>query len=572
MADPLRVWAPRARQVDLQLADERLSMRPAGGGWFEAPAPLAAGTDYRFRLDRAEPLPDPRSPWQPEGPQGPSRTVDHAAFSWSDGRWPGFRLADAVIYELHVGAFSPPGTFAGVVGGIDHLLQLGVTAVELMPVNEFSGRRNWGYDGVGLYAPHHAYGGPDGLKALVDALHGRGLAAILDVVYNHLGPIGNYLDRYGPYFTDRYRTPWGSAVNLDGPDSDEVRAFFIDNALMWLRDYHLDGVRLDAVHAIVDTSAVHFLEELRTRVAALEREDVRRRLVIAESDLNDPRLVREASIGGFGLDAQWSDDFHHALHALLTGERTGYYQDFGRLEDLARALRQGYVFDGRYSAFRRRRHGRSPAGLPASCFCGYLQNHDQVGNRAEGSRISSLIGADRVKIGAALVLTAPFIPLLFMGEEWGASTPFPFFTDHQDPEVAEAARRGRLAEVASGGWDPAAVPDPQDPATFARARLRWEERDLPPHGELLRWYRALIHLRHRIPALRDGRFDQVEVRYDEDAGWLTLRRGPVFVACNLGDREHRLRAPAGTMVLACGGAEVESGRLVLPPDALALFA
>ena len=284
MADPLRVWAPRARQVDLQLADERLSMRPAGGGWFEAPGPLAAGTDYRFRLDRAEPLPDPRSPWQPEGPQGPSRTLDHAAFPWRDGRWPGLRLADAVIYELHVGTFSPTGTFAGVVGGIDHLLQLGVTAVELMPVNEFSGRRNWGYDGVGLYAPHHAYGGPDGLKALVDALHGRGLAAILDVVYNHLGPIGNYLDRYGPYFTDRYRTPWGSAVNLDGPDSDEVRAFFIDNALMWLRDYHLDGVRLDAVHAIVDTSATHFLEELRARVTALEREDGRRRVVIAESD------------------------------------------------------------------------------------------------------------------------------------------------------------------------------------------------------------------------------------------------------------------------------------------------
>jgi maltooligosyltrehalose trehalohydrolase len=572
MPDRPRVWAPRARRVELQLADQRLSMRPAGGGWFEAPAPLAPGTDYRFRLDGGEPLPDPRSPWQPQGPDGPSRTVDHSAFSWSDRGWNGLRLADAIVYELHVGTFSPQGTFAGVIPHIDHLLQLGVSAVELMPVAEFSGRRNWGYDGVDLYAPHHAYGGPEGLKSLVDALHARGLAVILDVVYNHLGPIGNYLDRFGPYLTDRYRTPWGAALNLDGPESDEVRAFLIDNALMWLRDYHLDGLRLDAVHAIFDTSAIHFLEELRTRVVALEREDGRRRVVIAESDLNDPRLVREASIGGFELDAQWSDDFHHALHALLTGERGGYYQDFGRFEDLARALRQGYVFDGRYSSFRRRRHGRSPAGVAASRFLGYLQNHDQVGNRARGDRISSLVSVERLEIGAALVLTAPFIPLLFMGEEWGASTPFPFFIDHQDPAIARAASQGRLAEFAALGWDPAQIPDPQAPATFAAARLRWEERGRSPQAEILAWYRALIDLRRRNPALRDGRFDRVEVGYDQEAGWLTLRRGPVLLACNLGDRALRLPAPDGPLALSCGGARVEDGRVLLPPDSLALFA
>jgi maltooligosyltrehalose trehalohydrolase len=569
------VWAPAAVSVELAIADERLPMARADGGWWSRTEPRAGhGTDYAYVVDGSPPLPDPRSPWQPRGVHGASRVVDHGLFAWRDAGWRPPPLASAVFYELHVGTFTAEGTFVAAIDRLDHLSDLGITHVELMPVAEFPGARGWGYDGVDLWAPHHAYGGPDGLKRLVDACHARGLAVVLDVVYNHVGPAGNYLARFAPYFTDRHRTPWGPAVNLDGPESDEVRRFLCDNAGMWLRDYHLDGLRLDAVHAIVDTSAVHFLEQLALEVGALAAHLGRPLALIAESDLNDPRLVRPRDAGGFGLDAQWNDDFHHALHAALTGERDGYYADFGGLAPLADALTNVWVYDGRHSAFRRRRHGRSAAGLAADRFVGFLQNHDQIGNRATGERSSHLLGPARQKIAAALVLTAPFVPLLFQGEEWGATTPFLYFTDHEDADLARAVTEGRRHEFVAFGWDPDAVPDPQARATFARSMLDWSERGRAPHAELLAWHRALIRLRRALPELTDGRRDTVRVRADEAAGWLVLERGAVTLACNLGapQRVPIGRAP-GLSVLAASepGVAVGEGWIDLPGDAVAVL-
>ncbi|MFN2608079.1 MAG: malto-oligosyltrehalose trehalohydrolase [Acidimicrobiales bacterium] len=536
------VWAPRAERVDVVLAgDRRVAMEgPDDLGWFRAEQVGAGpGDDYSFSLGGGPPRPDPRSGWQPEGVHGPSRLVDHATFGWTDQAWATPPLADAVVYELHVGTFSPEGTFDGAAARLDHLVGLGVTAVEVMPVAEFPGRRGWGYDGVDLYAPHSAYGGPDGFKRLVDACHGRGLAVVLDVVYNHLGPDGNYLRELGPYFTDRYGTPWGEAVNYDGPDSDEVRAFVVGNACQWVRDYHVDGLRLDAVHAIFDASATPIVEEVAAAVHSLAPGA----WVIAESDLNDPKVVRGADAGGWACDAQWSDDLHHALHAVLTGERSGYYEDFGSLASLAKALRQAYVYDGQRSAHRRRRHGRPPTGLAGTRFFAYLQDHDQVGNRAAGERSSALMGTGRLKIAAALVLCSPFVPMLFQGEEWGASTPFQYFTDHGDPELGRLVSEGRRREFAAFGWAPDDVPDPQDPATYERSRLDWSEPERPPHAELLQWHRELIALRRQVPALTSGDLGAVAVTYDEDARWLVLQRGPVAVLCNLAATEQSL--PSG---------------------------
>ena len=561
------VWAPFPKQVELELEEGRTPLGAGEDGWRRASESLSPGTDYKFRLEGADPaLPDPRSPCQPGGVHGWSRTLDHAAFPWTNGGWRGFDLRSAVIYELHVGTFSPEGTFTGVAERLDHLVELGVNVVELMPVAEFAGSRGWGYDGVDLYAPHHAYGGPEGLKRLVDACHARGLGVVLDVVYNHLGPEGNYLERYGPYFTDRYSTPWGKAVNFDGPGSDEVRGFFFDNALMWLRDYHFDGLRLDAVHAILDTSAVHFLEELQLRVEALAAELRRPLRLIAESAANDPRLVWERARGGYGLAATWSDDLHHALHAVLTGERTGYYCDYGSLRDVALALRRAYVYAGRYSNFRRKTYGRPPVGVEGERFLAYIQNHDQVGNRARGERISQLVGSGRVKIAAALVLTSPFVPLIFMGEEWAASTPFPFFASHTDRGVAEAATRGRRREFAAFGWKPEDVPDPMDPATFGSATLRWAELAQGQHRDVHDFYRRLIHLRRREPALCAGDMAAVQVDADDERGRLTVRRGPFAIACNLG-RSAFDPGLDGEVLLASEPAA--SGR-ALPADAVVI--
>ena len=567
-----RVWAPAARRAEVELAAERQSLIPQLGGWWTAAvADAAPATDYRFVLDGGSPVPDPRSPSQPQGVHGPSRTVDHRAFEWSDTGWQPPPLAAAIIYELHMGTFSPMGTFEGAIDYLDHLVDLGVTHVEVMPIAAFSGARGWGYDGVAIYAPHAAYGGPEGFKRFVDACHRRRLAVILDVVYNHLGPAGNYLGCFGPYFTDRHRTPWGDAVNLDGSGSDEVRRFFCDNALMWLRDYHVDGLRLDAVHAFIDSSAVHLLEQLTAEVRRLEAELGRHLVLIAESDLNDPRIVQHPAAGGYGVDAQWNDDFHHALHTALINERSGYYADFAGFEDVARAFERVFVYAGRYSGFRGRAHGRAPTGLPGYHFVGYLQNHDQIGNRAEGDRSSHLMGIGRLKVGAALVLTAPFVPLLFQGEEWGASTPFQYFTDHEDPMLAEAVTRGRREEFAAFGWEAAAVPDPQALATFDRSRLDWTERMHEPHASLLEWHRALIRVRRATPALRDGRLGTVRACAD----WLVLERGPIAVACNIGgERRHvpigQTRSAAVLLASAPEVRTVDDG-VELPPDTVAVL-
>ncbi|MFP3915695.1 MAG: malto-oligosyltrehalose trehalohydrolase, partial [Actinomycetota bacterium] len=457
--------------------------------------------------------------------------------------WEGFDLARSVLYELHIGTFTPGGTFASAIERLDYLGELGVDAVEVMPINQFSGRHGWGYDGVGLFAPHHAYGGPDGFREFVAACHRRGLGVVLDVVYNHLGPVGNYLGHFGPYFTDMYQTPWGDAVNLDGPGSDEVRRFFIDNALMWLGSYGVDGLRLDAVHALIDRSAVHFLEELSGEVDALEEELGRKLWLIAESDLNDPRLLWSRDRGGYGLDAAWSDDFHHSLHALLTGERDGYYQDYGTVGDLAKALRSVYVYDGRFSPTRGRRHGRPVGDLGGERFVAYLQNHDQVGNRARGRRIGHLVEESRLYAGAALVLTAPFVPMLFQGEEWAASSPFPYFSDHRDPDLAEAVRQGRREEFSDFGWDPDRIPDPQDLATFRSAVLDWDETSRPGHGSVLEWYRLLIGLRRSSPDLSAGAGDDLHVEADDDNATLVVTRGRTVVAVNFASERRRIGLP-----------------------------
>ena len=562
------VWAPFADRVDLVTADGRSPMRRDADDWWRADVELDAGTDYGFSLDGGKGLPDPRSRHQPEGVHGPSRVVELDPPEAGKG----FDLATAVIYELHIGTFTPAGTFAGAEEGLDHLVDLGVDVVEVMPVNQFPGAHGWGYDGVDLYAVHDAYGGPDGFRTFVEACHRRGLGVILDVVYNHLGPDGNHLGRFGPYFTDVYETPWGDAVNLDGRGSDEVRRFFVDNALMWLRDYGVDGLRVDAVHAFVDRSAVHFLEQLAAEVADLEAETGRRLHVIAESDLNDPRLLWSRDRGGYGLDASWSDDFHHALHAALTGETDGYYADFGSLADVAEALRSVYVYAGRHSRFRGRRHGRPVDALAGTRFLGYIQNHDQVGNRAQGQRIAHLAGPDLQRIGAALVLTSPFVPMLFQGEEWAASTPFPYFSDHQDPELGAAVREGRRAEFAAFGWDPAEIPDPQDPTTFQSAVLDWSELDADPHRGMRDWYRDLIALRRATPDLTDGRLDRVSVEADDDRHTIVVNRGSIVVAANPSADTRSVPIPPGASpVLTSGEHHLGHDAIDLGPHAVAIL-
>lgn len=573
----IRVWAPRARTMELEHDGRLHAMTGEKMGWWSVDAPfIGHGSRYAFHLDGQGPLPDPRSPWQPEGLHGPSCWVDHAQFAWHDAGWQPPPLETAVIYELHIGTFTPEGTFDAVIERLNELADLGVTHVELMPVAEFSGSRGWGYDGAALYAPHHAYGGPEGLKRLVNACHRQGLAVLLDVVYNHLGPVGNYLGRYGPYFTGRYATPWGEAVNLDGPDSGPVRRFFIDNALSWMRDYHFDGLRIDAVHAFADTSAIHFLEQLAADTRHLKAHLGRHLVLIAESDLNDPRVVRPPEAGGYGIDAQWNEDFHHALHAALTGERQGYYRDFGRLADLARVLTHGWVYDGRYSVYRRRAHGRPATGLSGHRLVGCLQNHDQVGNRALGERIGRLVPLGRLKIGAALVLTAPFVPMLFQGEEWAASTPFHYFTDHADPELGAAVRQGRRKEFAAFGWPSETIPDPQSPNTFWESKLNWDEQTAPLHNDMRQWHRALIRLRRRHPMLTDGRMEATCVGFDEAARWLVMTREPLVVACNLADSPQRVPCPglAGKipLLLSETGIIIGDDAIELPPSAVGILA
>jgi len=569
-----RLWAPNAGKVSLQVAGQKFPLSKHDGGWWEADVdPARPGMDYAYFLDddnRA--LPDPRSPWQPSGVHGPSRLLDHAAFPWTDAAWEAPPLSAAIIYELHIGAFTPEGTLDAAQTKLDYLRELGITHVELMPVNAFPGIQGWGYDGVDLFAPHEPYGSPDALKRFVDACHARSLAVLLDVVYNHLGPDGNYLAKFGPYFTAAHHTPWGDAVNLEDAGSHEVRRFFCDNALMWLRDYHFDGLRLDAVHAWTDRSAINFMEQLATEARALQAQTGRSYVVIAESDLNDPRLVTATEAGGYSLDAQWSDDFHHALFTVLTGDRGGYYADFGALADLAKSLREVFVYDGRYSPYRDRIHGRPVRNLPASSFLGYSQNHDQVGNRAKGDRLSSIVTIGRAKIAAALVLTAPFVPMLFQGEEWAASTPFQFFTNH-NPELGKLVSAGRRREFAAFGWNPADIPDPQSPATFQRSKLNWDERRQPPHAEMLDWYRRLIAFRLSTPDLTDPDLAHVRVRCSEDEQWLVMERGSVTVAFSLALQPIHLEVRPGSTIALASTPDIQlnNNALTLPPDAVAVL-
>ncbi|HEX4168311.1 MAG TPA: malto-oligosyltrehalose trehalohydrolase [Bryobacteraceae bacterium] len=568
------VWAPRAKTVAVKLGTDLYPLESDERGWWSAKVANAGpGSTYRFVLDEGDPLPDPRSQFQPEGVNGPSQLVDHSSFAWSDAHWQSRPLSSALIYEVHIGTFTPAGTYLSTIERLDYLAELGITHVEIMPVAEFPGDAGWGYDGVDLYAPHHIYGSPDELKTLVNACHQKGLAVILDVVYNHLGPAGNYLPRFGPYFTDVYHTPWGSAVNLDHEGSVETRQFFVDNARMWLGDYHFDGLRLDAVHAYFDHSAIHFLEQLTRAVSTLSAHLGRYLFLIAESDLNDPRIVTCLDAGGFGIDAQWSDDFHHALHTTLTGETSGYYQDFGSLSQLAKALGRPFVYDGVPSPHRGRIHGKSVCKLSGHRFLAYAQNHDQVGNRAAGERLSHLTSLGRSKIAAALVLTSPYIPMLFQGEEFGASSPFQYFTHHEDHELAANVSAGRKNEFKAFGWAPEDVPDPQDRETMDRSKLLWDELSTPPHSDLLAWYKKLIALRRQYSCLTDGRLDKVDVSFDADASWLAMKRGPIQVVYNLAQSRQRISIESVAQVLLCSESDYElaGDAITLPPDSVAIL-
>lgn len=569
------IWAPRAQAMAVFVNGKAWPMQgPDERGWWRWDAQGAGpGTDYGFLVDGDDhPYPDPRSRWQPNGVHGLSRIYDQGAFEWQDQSFKAPPLASAIVYELHIGTFTPQGTLDAAIEKLDYLADLGITHVELMPVAAFAGNHGWGYDGVALYAVHQPYGGPDALKRFVQAAHQRGLAVLLDVVYNHFGPVGNYSGKYGPYIVDAHHTPWGGAVNLESEGASEVRRFFCDNALMWLSDYHIDGLRLDAVHAFVDRSAIHFLEQLASEVDALEAASRRPLLLIAESDLNDPRLVTPREAGGLGMDAQWSDDFHHALFSVLTGIQDGYYRDFGALNQVAKALERTFVYDGIYSRYRRRVHGRPANHLSQHRFFGYIQDHDQVGNRAMGERISHIAGMARAKVAAAVVLLSPFVPMVFQGEEWACSSPFQYFADHE-PEMARLVSAGRKKEFAAFGWDPDLTPDPEKRETFLRSKLNWDEAAHPEHAEMLEWYRALLRLRKTTPALNNGEPGNTRVTYSEEEKWLRMERGPVVLCCNLGAMEHPFSVPNQSRILLASPAfvAVEGASLNLPPDSIAVL-
>lgn len=570
-----KVWAPKPARVELALRGERFPMNWQQGYWWSLEVPSAgAGDDYGFCVDGGPILPDPRSAYQPQGVHGPSRLIDHREYKWLDEGYRSAPLASSIIYELHVGTFTPEGTFEALIGRLDYLASLGITHVELMPVNEFVGQRGWGYDGVQLFAPYHVYGRPDDLKRLVDAAHARGLGMILDVVYNHMGPEGNYLGQFGYYFTDRYGTPWGQAVNFDGPDSDEVRRFVIDNAIMWLRDYHFDGLRLDGVFAIVDTSAIHIMEQMADEVRSLQAQTGRPYALIAESSLNDPRLVRAVEVGGYGLGAHWNDEFHHALHVALTGEREGYYQDYNGLEHLAKAIEHAYVYDGQYSPGRRRQHGRPATDLPSDRFVVFVQNHDQVGNRASGDRLSEHLTIGQLKIAATLALTSPYVPLIFMGEEWGSRRPFIYFADYQDSHLREALRAGRCKEFEAFGWKSEDLPDALAEQTFERSKIYWAEKGQPVHCELLEWYRRLIHLRRSTPQLLDTHLQRTHVRFDLSRQWLVMERSGVNVLCNFsrqGAEIPLLTAPGSMLLASDEGILPADGHVAMPPHSVVII-
>jgi maltooligosyltrehalose trehalohydrolase len=567
-----QAWAPKATRMTLLLDGVRYPMQQLPGGWWapEDPKLIASSEqDYGYLIDDEEtPTPDPRSRRQPEGVHKLSRTVDLSAYDWTDTSWTGRQLAGGLIYELHIGTFTPEGTLDSAIERLEHLTSLGVDFVELLPVNGFNGTHNWGYDGVLWYTVSESYGGPAAYQRFVEACHARGLAVIQDVVYNHLGPSGNYLPKYGPYLHEQSKNTWGSSVNLDEP---AVRRFILDNAIMWLRDYHVDGLRLDAVHALVDTSEKHILREMSEEVDALSAHLGRPLTLIAESDMNDPKLITAREAGGYGLTAQWSDDYHHSVHVALTRETTGYYADFEPVAALEKTATRGFFHDGTYSSFRKRNHGFPiDRSIPAWRLVTFAQDHDQIGNRATGDRLTATLDEDRLALAALLTLAAPFTPMLFMGEEWAASTPWQFFTSHPEPELGTATAEGRIAEFEEMGWDPAVVPDPQDPETFARSKLDWDEPYPASGGEdtrhtrILNTYRELARLRKAFPELTDPRFDQLSARSSENPRWFRLRRGSLEIVVNLSDETLEIDSPS-ELIFATADATDNGVALVLAP-------
>jgi len=552
------VWAPTAESVELLWSEQRIPLQKGEAGHWQAEVAEAhAGDRYWYSVDGGQPLPDPRSRWQPDGVHGSSALVDPEELRSLHSS--GFRprpLREGVIYELHVGTFTPEGTYQAAQQKLSYLAGLGITHVELLPLATFPGKHGWGYDGVDWYAPQPSYGTPQDLARFVAACHEQGMAVLLDVVYNHFGPDGNYVGNFAPYFTSRVKTPWGDAINYDDHDSDGVRSFVIDNALMWLQDYGFDGLRLDAVHAIYSFEAVHVLEDLATAVRDLSVKLNKDLVLIAESDLNDPRLVQPPARGGYGLSAHWSDDFHHAIHRFFTGEAGGYYADFNGLNDIAAALRAGYVYRGQYSGYRRRRHGRDPKGVNSDQLVVFSQNHDQIGNRAQGERLSMLLQPAQLKAVAALILLSPFVPMLFQGEEWGAKTPFFYFTDHQDLELARLVTEGRTREFKAFSWQ-GEVPDPQSPESFIHSKLDWAELDEAAHADMLSWYRRLIGLRHEMLDHLSKR--RAQVAFNEGARWLRFGVGDLLVVLNASEKARRVSMSTGNwdLVLSSAAEDVE---------------
>ncbi|HTL35626.1 MAG TPA: malto-oligosyltrehalose trehalohydrolase [Kofleriaceae bacterium] len=556
---PLCLWAPRAHRIDVVVGETRIPMVQTGDGWWEGPE-LVEGQRYAISLDGAPPCADPRSRWQPDGVNGASCWIEPQPAP--RGRFHPVALRDAVIYELHVGTFSQEGTFAGAVAHLDHLVRLGVTHVELMPIAQFSGAHGWGYDGVDEFAPHAPYGGPHGLRELIRQCHAHGLGVIIDVVHNHFGPEGAFWHAFGPYTTNKHKTPWGEAINLDDDGSAEVRRFFIDSALAWLCDYGADGLRLDALHSLQDTSERHFVAELVDEVRTLEHQLRRPLVLIGEYDDHDPLAVTERAHGGWGLDAHWNDDFHHAIHTLVTGERAGYYEDFAARGTLAKVLERGYALDGGYSPFRKTRHGQPFGALPRDRLVGYIQSHDQIGNRALGERLHHLAGNEKAALAAAILFASPFVPMLFQGEEWAASTPFYYFAQLESEALRKAVREGRTAEHGGAGWS-MPPPDPTDPATRDASVLRWEERDEPEHAQMLGWYRSLILARKENFSLRDPR--PTATRVEQNGDVLVIRRGDLALVCNFADEPRR--ADVGHVLTASTGL---ANSRELPPNSCAL--
>jgi maltooligosyltrehalose trehalohydrolase len=544
------VWAPFLKNVDVKIVSPDKKVLPLKkddmGYWKTKAEDVSPGTLYFYCLDGERERPDPASHFQPQGVHGSSQVIDQNAFDWEDSKWKGIPLSEMIMYELHIGTFTKEGTFESIIPRLDDMVNLGINAIEIMPVSQFPGERNWGYDGVYHFAVQNSYGGPEDFKRLINECHKKGIAVILDVVYNHLGPEGNYLWDYGPYFTSKYKTPWGQAINFDDVYSNEVRNFFIENTLHWFKNYHIDALRLDAIHGISDLSAKPFLQELAERVEEFSSQKGKKFYLIAESDLNDSRIIRPRELGGYGIDAQWCDDFHHSLHTLLTGENHGYYRDFGRIEHLIKSIREGFVYSGQYSEYRKRNHGNPSKDIPAIKFIVFSQNHDQVGNRMLGERLSSLVSFESLKLVAGAVLLSPYIPLLFMGEEYGEDAPFLYFVSHSEPELIEGVRKGRKEEFKSFSWKKE-PPDPQAVETFLKSKINWEKRGKDDHKVLLSFYKNLIKLRREIPALLNLDKDSLDVCEFEDKKVLFVRRrkgeSDVFCIFNYNNADSKIITP-----------------------------